>query len=62
MRCNLCNAKLVRVWTNSAWEFDLWCPRCEKRVGTESFNHAWDAPREIEAYDEPPKKEQGDLF
>ena len=62
MKCDLCNAKLIRVRTESLWEFDLWCPRCQKRMATESWFHGAPPPKNIEAYDEPQQEKQRSLF
>jgi endogenous inhibitor of DNA gyrase (YacG/DUF329 family) len=46
---------VAKYKTESPWEFDLRCPACGKRVGTESWAHK-DPPPEIDAYEWLPEK------
>ena len=62
MNCPSCNGKPDLIRTDSPWEFDIWCRRCEKRIGTQSWNHADPPPENIEAYEEPTMEIQGSLF
>ena len=54
MTCPYCNGELVRVRTDSPWEFELWCEPCVKHISVTSYSHAQEPPTLRGVLETPP--------
>lgn len=52
--CPYCNGKLVRVRTESLWEFELWCEPCAKNIDVQSWAHDKEPPALSDVLNGPP--------